>query len=612
MQRCLLCFFVLLTACTQKRVLIDEKVKKHYLERLYKMDIKSSPPELFRLTDSLLNSSIKSDSVFLTKVIYYKARSLFSQQKTKEAIHFFESVNSFFEINKVYDFKVKSGLYLAMCYADLGAYTQANITGVQAKNDAIKFGDFNLISSTLESLSYLAFKNHNHEMALSYMHEAEAYYRQQKKMIKLSTTLNNLGILYRNMRNPEKAQHYQEEALQLNLENEDVLGIAKSYSNLGLLAEEQGKDKIAIDYYLKAIKINTDNDFISSSPILNIASLYFKRKNYAQATSFYTKAIDILKDKKDHNKLKEVYNVLFNISTMTTDLLKAQYYKSILESLESEIALNNAIERNMMLEKQEELLKQKLALETKQTNDKITRFSLFIVLILLLMIIFYFTQRFRTIRFIHERNTMDLELKVLRSQMNPHFIFNTLTSIQNQMLSNDPLAAAHSISQFSKLIRQNFEFTSKNEIILTEDIDALKNYLATQQMRYDQKFSYTITIDETIRSSKLLMPPMLLQPFVENAIEHGFKNIPYKGIIDVSIKKLTPYLIQFSIIDNGVGYSPKLDSSLHAIDVIKKRLRLNEAGDEDSFQIKSLGINKGTQVIFNLFTKFNENINNRR
>ena len=64
-------------------------------------------------------------------------------------------------------------------------------------------------------------------------------------------------------------------------------------------------------------------------------------------------------------------------------------------------------------------------------------------------------------------------------------------------------------------------------------------------MRYDQKFSYTITIDETIRSSKLLMPPMLLQPFVENAIEHGFKNIPYKGIIDVSIKKLTPYLIQF-------------------------------------------------------------------
>ena len=298
------------------------------------------------------------------------------------------------------------------------------------------------------------------------------------------------------------------------------------------------------------------------------------------------------------------------MSKLENNLPKFQYYINILDELEQKITSNEAKERELMLKNREELLQQKLILESKQTNANTTKFALFMILILLLMITFYLMQRFRSIRFLHERNTMELELKVLRSQMNPHFIFNTLTSIQNQMLSNDTLATAHSISRFSKLIRQNFEFTSKNEITLSEDIDALENYLVTQQMRYNHKFSYTISLDKNIEPSKLLIPPMLLQPFVENAIEHGFKTIAYKGVIDVSIKKLTPYLIQLSIIDNGIGYTPKIDNTIHAIDIIKKRLRLNEAGEDHSFKIKNLGKNKGTQVTFNLYIKRNENLNN--
>ena len=84
-----------------------------------------------------------------------------------------------------------------------------------------------------------------------------------------------------------------------------------------------------------------------------------------------------------------------------------------------------------MLEKQEELLYDKLELETKQTSAKAIQFTLFVVLILLLMILFYFIQRIRSMRYLNERNAISLELKVLRSQMNPHFIFNALTTIQN-------------------------------------------------------------------------------------------------------------------------------------------------------------------------------------
>ena len=610
MQRVFLCLFLLISSCTYKGDFLDQKSKNGFLERLKTLDAKSKSSDLSRLSDSILQLPKLKDSTFITKVSYYKAKSLLAQQNIDAAVTVFKAVKPYFKAHNINDFNIKSGLYLAMCYANLGAYIQANITGIEAKNEALKFGDLNLISATLESLSYQAYKNKDHTKALDYMHEAEAYCRKQNNETKLSVTLNNLGILYRNLGNPKKAQFFQEEALALNLKNEDALGISKSYSNIGLLAEEQGKTLVAIEHYLKAIQINEEHHLVNPNPLINLADIYVKLKDFDKAKDLFKKAIVILEQKSDWKKLRELNIVLLNIVKLENILPEIENYIDIIDDLDRKISSNEMKERELMLKKQEELLQQKLILESKQTNANTTKFALFMILILLLMITIYLTQRFRSFRFVHERNTMDLELKVLRSQMNPHFIFNTLTSIQNQMLSNDTMASAHSISRFSKLIRQNFEFTSKNEITLSEDIDALENYLVTQQMRYDQKFSYKITIDKDLASSKLVIPPMLLQPFVENAIEHGFKNIDYKGEIKVSVTKLNPYIMQFSIIDNGVGYMPKTDNALHAIDIIKKRLRLNETGDEESFQIKSLGTNKGTQVIFNLYIKRNENFNN--
>ena len=100
-----------------------------------------------------------------------------------------------------------------------------------------------------------------------------------------------------------------------------------------------------------------------------------------------------------------------------------------------------------------------------------------------------------------KQDKLILEQKVLQSQMNPHFIFNALTSIQKTIFDNDPVKSASYISKFATLIRQNFEFVDKKEIFLSEDLDALKNYIETQQLRFDDKFNYSITIDETIDAS---------------------------------------------------------------------------------------------------------------
>ena len=222
----------------------------------------------------------------------------------------------------------------------------------------------NILHATLESLSFQAYKNNDHTKALKYMHEAEAYYRKQNNETQLSGTLNNLGILYRNLGDPEKAQHYQEQALILNLKTGDTLGISKSHSNIGLLAQEQGKTNLAIEHYKKAIQLNDKQHLVNSTPLINLADIYVKLKDYEKAKSLYKKAIVILEQKSDWKKLQELYKVLLNVSQLENNLPKFQHYINLLDKLDQKITSNEAKERELMLKNREELLQQKLILES--------------------------------------------------------------------------------------------------------------------------------------------------------------------------------------------------------------------------------------------------------
>lgn len=117
-----------------------------------------------------------------------------------------------------------------------------------------------------------------------------------------------------------------------------------------------------------------------------------------------------------------------------------------------------------------------------------------------------------------------MEQKLLRAQMNPHFIFNALAAIQNITLEGDPLKSSQHIAKFAKLIRQNFDYVRKDKISLDKEISMITNYIETQRLRFNNVFNYQIDISGVDDSTKVFIPPMLLQPFVENAIEYGVKD----------------------------------------------------------------------------------------
>jgi len=152
----------------------------------------------------------------------------------------------------------------------------------------------------------------------------------------------------------------------------------------------------------------------------------------------------------------------------------------------------------------------------------------------------------------NEHKSTLLEQKLLRIQMNPHFIFNALTNIMGFIQDNKNNNALAYLAKFSKLLRTTLEISREDSILLEDEITNLEHYLELQKLRYEDKFEYTIETDKGIDPENAIIPPMLLQPFVENAIEHGIRHKEVGGRIDIRFL-LQGKMLFSEIEDNGVG-----------------------------------------------------------
>lgn len=152
-----------------------------------------------------------------------------------------------------------------------------------------------------------------------------------------------------------------------------------------------------------------------------------------------------------------------------------------------------------------------------------------------------------------EMDVVELEQKALRLQMNPHFIFNALNSIQSQIGTDNEQAARYYLAKFSRLMRQILDNSRNTVITLEEEVNTLENYLLIEKFCNGDRFDYKIIVDENLEKDYIKIPPMLLQPFVENAIKHGLKYIDGKrGIIEVGFTEKNG-LLECSVTDNGIG-----------------------------------------------------------
>lgn len=217
----------------------------------------------------------------------------------------------------------------------------------------------------------------------------------------------------------------------------------------------------------------------------------------------------------------------------------------------------------------------------------------------------------------------ELEQASLRAQMNPHFIFNCLNSIQHFVLKNDMEQTNRYITQFGSLIRQTLDNSARVNITIADEINYLTSYMELEQMRFSSGFQYSIELDPAVHADYTYIPSMLLQPFVENAIRHGIRYKPEgTGLLSIIIKE-TPQGIVFAIEDNGIGREAagRFKSQQHieyqskGITLAQNRLEILSAGSQERITTLIIdlkddtGIASGTKVVITFPKSIIERLN---
>ncbi|WP_343329452.1 sensor histidine kinase [Polaribacter staleyi] len=216
------------------------------------------------------------------------------------------------------------------------------------------------------------------------------------------------------------------------------------------------------------------------------------------------------------------------------------------------------------------------------------------VVVLLLISVFFRTvwylskrkQLQKNEKHLQEKQLSEIQLKALRSQMNPHFVFNSLAAIQYFINENDFATSEKYLVKFSKLIRRFFELSKENTITLSEEIKLLTNYLEIEKLRFREKLEFKISIEDKVDFNKTKIPTMLLQPIVENAVNHGIFNKFNTGTVTISFTKITPKTYKVLIIDDGVGFvnTKSKNKKIKSSNVLQQRLSYLNASEEWEIQ----------------------------
>ncbi|MFC2107617.1 histidine kinase [Bacteroidota bacterium] len=238
------------------------------------------------------------------------------------------------------------------------------------------------------------------------------------------------------------------------------------------------------------------------------------------------------------------------------------------EALKYYIAYSNAKDTLNRLLRNHETFELQTKYETKQKENlidllsqdnafqeyKLNQFKYFLLglVMLVILIVILAIVIIRLNKFRDRQNSLLLQQKLFRSQMNPHFLFNSLVSIQNFILEEEPARAGKYLSKFSKLVRNILDSSFEEYVPLEEEISTIENYFELQKVRFENTFDYSIEVDKAIDPENIYIPPMLLQPFIENSIEHGFKNRDTMGNIQVCFT-LEDDMMLVELEDDGIG-----------------------------------------------------------
>lgn len=415
----------------------------------------------------------------------------------------------------------------------------------------------------------------NYDDAEYYFKRSFEYARQINDERQMGLALSNLGTIYYARKEFPKAIDNTRKAIKILTALNDFNGLGEAHNNLGMIYREQKDYNKASTNFNQALVFyeSTGNKESIASVYHNVGTVFQKQKKYANALNYLERSIEIRKQFGSKNQIYNTYRVM---SSVYKDVGKKdeslKYMELYLDYLDSNTTLQAAtkiaeLSELYRSEQRERLIlsqadsierqRQERALtSTKLENSQLrNNFQMYIILAFLVIIVlagiigFY---RWNQTKIKQQQREAEMSQTLLRAQMNPHFVFNAMSVIQSYIYENDTVNSSKFLVNFSRLMRLILENSPKEFIPLDTEVEILQKYLETQKLRFEDRFEFDIHVSEEINTEYAMIPPMITQPFIENAIEHGQLHTIEGGFIHVTFNKVND-LLQILIEDNGIG-----------------------------------------------------------
>lgn len=437
---------------------------------------------------------------------------------------------------------------------------------------------------------------------------------------------NNIGELYKETGDNDQALNFFTKALEIHKKFDKNRSTMITTMNIGDIYNDIGKSDLALEYLKKALAISESIPDNTNTAMLNIhiGQVYVIQEKPDLAYKHIAKGLKIAGENDLKKLLLEAYQAFVDYARLKGDpemIYKyGSKYMALNDSLFNERSLNAISEMETKfktVEKEKQIAVLTVEKKNKDLEIQLQRNQKYIIVIILLLIlisVFLLFNRNR-LKQIKEKAKLEklkvsIEQRMLKSQMNPHFIFNSLNSINSFIGENNTAEAQIYLTKFARLMRLILENSRKTMVSLSDEVSALELNLELEQLRFEGKFDFEIFIDPSLETEDVYLSPMLIQPFVENSIKHGLRNNKSGGMIALSFIPDNGLLI-CEVTDNGIGRkaSENIGMNKHVslgTEVTNERLNMlkQDSGKNAGFEIIDLTDNNnhptGTKVIIRI------------
>jgi len=515
---------------------------------------------------ALKESNKLADSISLKVRLNYLLGAIADDESNiKLAISYHLKALKFSERSKNNSYKATVLGGIGRAYMYLSEYKKAKkylLRAIRLKNKNKQFDKH--LAGYYENLSSCFDEEKDYAKSLLYINKVIEMYKKNHTLVSLVSSYNNKAYTLLLMHKLNEAEQTIKKAFQLA----DSIHINESekmfpYSTYAEILFAQNKTEKALYNINKSIALSKKyKDLYLEKYNLNLVyQIYLRQHNYKKALEYFQKKKVVLDSIHNLKKRKELENLMLSYETEKKN-------KTIL-----------------LLEKEKQL--NQIAL-TKSRWFQIA----FLLLILLLIVLLIFlrtsyknkvkTEQLlkQSLRDNYEKKIKESELQTLRSQMNPHFLFNSLNSINSFIIKNDKEQASEYLLNFSRLIRNVLHNSKQSKITLQKELETLELYVKMELLRFSNKFNFILFVQNNIEADYIEVPPLILQPFVENSIRHGISK-KKNGTIKVEVTQEKEILI-ISIEDDGMGReaaknlkkAKNLHRTSYGIKITKERLDL--------------------------------------